>query len=582
MNQQQPFYVGLCMAGAVSAGAYTAGVIDFLIEALENWETNRGKPGVPNHRVKIPVIGGASAGGMTGIITASAINHAIKPVSKIDPTDFFKSHPENKFWHSWVDMIDKDMFPHLLKNNDISKGHILSLFNSSFIDAIAERALQVSSEPRIDRQYFEKNLKLFTTLTSLRGLSYNVDFLGVNQDPDKYCISRHNDYVTFEVNTTQYKNDGWIPLDFTDRESVKLAKDAAMATGAFPVGLRSREVSRKIEYMNDNAWLRDITSISPVKHDPYVALNVDGGVINNEPFEKVRDVLISLTGQGPAQFNSYNHFTSTVLMIDPFPSEPPLYNDSDKLVHVVGSTLSALINQVRVKPQYLEDAMASDKSGQFLITPSRTVPRMDGLAAEKQVGSRAIACGAFEGFSGFLHKEFRIHDYFLGRANCEKFLRDHFTVPADSTNLVVQGYAHLSEDEKIKYYSISDKKKSVPIIPVISTRTAHKYMPVFSSGTDWPIRLEEEIDRFKDPAQDRIYSMIMNLAEYSWWMHGFLAIGTWAVLKRRIARVALNMIKQSLANHQLLKSKDFKPQQRKQQPGTVKEAAVVETTKVPV
>ena len=53
------FYIGLCMAGAVSAGAYTAGVIDFLLEALENWEKHRGKKGVPNHLVKIPVMGGA-------------------------------------------------------------------------------------------------------------------------------------------------------------------------------------------------------------------------------------------------------------------------------------------------------------------------------------------------------------------------------------------------------------------------------------------------------------------------------------------------------------------------------------------
>mgnify|MGYP003342307022 CR=1 FL=1 len=30
-----PFKIGLVMAGAVSAGAYTAGVLDFLLEALE-------------------------------------------------------------------------------------------------------------------------------------------------------------------------------------------------------------------------------------------------------------------------------------------------------------------------------------------------------------------------------------------------------------------------------------------------------------------------------------------------------------------------------------------------------------------
>ena len=33
----KPFRIGVNMAGAVSAGAYTAGVLDFLIEALDTW-----------------------------------------------------------------------------------------------------------------------------------------------------------------------------------------------------------------------------------------------------------------------------------------------------------------------------------------------------------------------------------------------------------------------------------------------------------------------------------------------------------------------------------------------------------------
>ena len=50
------FRIGLCMAGAVSAGAYTAGVMDYLLEALEEWEKRKGQPGVPTHKVAIPVM----------------------------------------------------------------------------------------------------------------------------------------------------------------------------------------------------------------------------------------------------------------------------------------------------------------------------------------------------------------------------------------------------------------------------------------------------------------------------------------------------------------------------------------------
>ena len=89
------FYVGLCMAGAVSAGAYTAGVTDYLIEALQKWQKRKdaGLPNTPSHKIVIPVMAGASAGGMTTMITAAALSNAIIPVSK--PTsNLLADHPE--------------------------------------------------------------------------------------------------------------------------------------------------------------------------------------------------------------------------------------------------------------------------------------------------------------------------------------------------------------------------------------------------------------------------------------------------------------------------------------------------------
>ncbi|MEZ4919659.1 MAG: hypothetical protein R2792_11215 [Saprospiraceae bacterium] len=57
--------LGLTMAGAVSAGAYTAGVVDYLLETLQKWEDERNKnlenpdnfnPEIPMHRVQICVM----------------------------------------------------------------------------------------------------------------------------------------------------------------------------------------------------------------------------------------------------------------------------------------------------------------------------------------------------------------------------------------------------------------------------------------------------------------------------------------------------------------------------------------------
>ena len=40
-QQSHTFHLGIAMAGAVSAGAYTAGVLDYLFETLERWEKEK-------------------------------------------------------------------------------------------------------------------------------------------------------------------------------------------------------------------------------------------------------------------------------------------------------------------------------------------------------------------------------------------------------------------------------------------------------------------------------------------------------------------------------------------------------------
>jgi predicted acylesterase/phospholipase RssA len=69
------FEIALCLAGAVSAGAYTAGVLDFLVEALETrYQAEADNlPDTPPHNAVIRVITGASAGAITAAIAGSAL-----------------------------------------------------------------------------------------------------------------------------------------------------------------------------------------------------------------------------------------------------------------------------------------------------------------------------------------------------------------------------------------------------------------------------------------------------------------------------------------------------------------------------
>ena len=129
-----------------------------------------------------------------------------------------------------------------------------------------------------------------------------------------------------------------MPLNFRTGINAQVAVDAALATGAFPVGFKARKVTRSKEVVNNNPLFDGkMLQAIQINTDPYQSLNVDGGMINNEPFDKVREVLSAACGQAhPALYNNYNTFNSTVLMIAPFPSTKPVdIKLFDKLMHFV-------------------------------------------------------------------------------------------------------------------------------------------------------------------------------------------------------------------------------------------------------
>ena len=80
-GEPREFRIGLVMAGAISAGAYTAGVMDFLLEALEAWEAaKRADPtSVPSHAARIRALSGASAGAMVSAITVRSLATRVTP-----------------------------------------------------------------------------------------------------------------------------------------------------------------------------------------------------------------------------------------------------------------------------------------------------------------------------------------------------------------------------------------------------------------------------------------------------------------------------------------------------------------------
>jgi hypothetical protein len=193
--------------------------------------------------------------------------------------------------------------------------------------------------------------------------------------------------------------------------------------------------------------------------------------------------------------------------------------------------------------------MDSDCAGQFLIDPSRTIIKPDGEKFTIQ-GERAIACGALGGFSGFLNKEFRVHDYFLGRHNCKIFLKEYFTIPDDAKNanpIFSAGYEGITSD---KYRA---KDGSWQIIPIVDDDVDYNF-PVlnFTNSKSWPKQHWEVINKYNDPLKKRCAAIIMNLVKYKPLVRVFLWIGTRILLRGMIAKAAMKTVKEELTAWDLL------------------------------
>ncbi len=564
MSETQPsFEIGLVLAGAISAGAYTGGVIDFLMEALGEWERLRAQEdakqgnhtdeasliAVARHRVRLRCVTGASAGGMTGGMMLGAVANRSGPVTS-DPG----GESGNPLFDSWVQFIDIES---LLGAADLAAqpdGFPRSLLDASPLDEIARRALRMPSVVS-PPPYLADPFHVQMTVTNLRGVPYRMSF-----DNARFYheMLQHGDFLHFAfanqfpagMEEVPYRLP-WSELGSGKREhELTLLRQAALATGAFPVGLAPRllghrqggdqdlyserrwRVRRAFDDRQpsaDQPWdtldskTREYLSERPVswwkwqkvpcqwpapRPNPYEFLCVDGGVINNEPLELARRVLTR--GNRETLASDGINTDRAMILIDPFPGgeqfAPGDYAPNDDLLHVLPTLFGAMIHQLRFKPEELITAMQDDYFSRFVIAPSRTVAN-----GGEVNGDRAIACGALGGFSGFFAREFRVHDYFLGRKNCRNFLLKHFALPADN-KLFDQQYREQTRAEG----KTVDKKgiECLPIIPLYGTAAD----PRIGDELIWPkissdrlAKIERWLARRYDGVSDRaINSLIAN------------------------------------------------------------------------
>lgn len=539
------------MAGAVSAGAYTGGVMDYLLETLDLWEKakqrNRalGKDhpdydhSIPMHDIEIDVMSGASAGGITAALTMLNFADAdYRPVNKDNPDG-----KDNRYYQSWVEMADDEKsntLEKMLKSDDLKKGDIPnSLLNAKALEEIAQKAIKVDN-PKEYPSYVSEDLDVIMTSTNLRGVNFRVGFKGNYKNAP--IITNHGGYFRYRLENHRHKpgipvgNDTYFVLSLNNKNHLKRLQTAALSTAAFPVGLPSREIEMETEYIQRYKKhifgdRKGITTILP--EEPLYKFNsVDGGLINNEPFG-VGIKILAQKNSSKRELASAKKMLKkalddryAVIMIDPLPSsESKLEYTHSKpnLKTVALGMLGTLRNQVMFNQDGIFDALDVDNYTNFLIEPVRK-ENQDGKWVRTK--NSDLASSPFHAFSGFIDRSFRHHDFHLGRLNCQDFLRYYLTIPAEQIKDKLGVEPHDEAFDRFFIYESGDETnggKLFPIIPdirVLKARTGEVDTATYGPDATlaypkFPTITEEYFNKkYEKAIRNRIISFIDTYPNY--------------------------------------------------------------------
>ncbi len=380
------FEFGLVLAGAVSAGAYTAGFIDFLVEALDQYHEEAGKlPGGAPHKVVLKVLSGTSGGGMVAAQMGRALKFDFPHVS---PATDPETAGKNLFYSSWVKDIDIDRFLDTkdLKDHERAVANApegssdtktyRSILNTKQIDNLAAQACEYGSAksgvslPLKQRDWVADPLDLYLTFFNMRGVPY---FLKYGKDRSGRDLGqtfrKHDDFIHIQLYQGALPSEDSLAKDVIafDMGPEPINADYAtfaVATGAFPLALRAVTLTRPFRHYlyrpvvvtkeiteKDGKRLPepayDLSVQAPLLNKSilygagvyednidkidYSFIAVDGGTAHVEPLELARTNMAGLIGRNPRDSKTAHR---AVVLVAPLHN--PVDNDG---IDFTGETL---------------------------------------------------------------------------------------------------------------------------------------------------------------------------------------------------------------------------------------------------
>ena len=514
------FELGMVLGGTVSAGAYTAGVVDFLIEALDAWQAAKhDRPGdatVPSWDTRINVVTGTSGGGVIAALMGRALSWHFPHVRGDSSTAQRRLNPLYEVWVNQLDIAD------MLDLSDLKGDHasLVSLLNPKPLERARDLIVHYEQHFNVtqpaQRLYLANPLPLFLTLTNLRGVPYSMDMGG---GLSQHYVA-HADHVRIAAYT--WGTPGTLrPDEFgacltmgTDPGYLPWATYAefALGTSAFPVGFPTRVLQRPVSHYNYRPVVlpgsgerrHEVRAMVPdwseqADHNPsgtYHFLVADGGMTNNEPIELARSELAGCIGHNPRQGDVAKR---AVLLVDPFAEVPTLGPDAKgPLFKELGAMMGTWKEQSRYDSR---DIMLANDEGcfsRFMITAQRP-----GAGA----GGKSIATACAGAFGGFLCRAFRHHDFLLGRRNAQAYLRDKLVLPLE--NPLFTAWRGQATAAQLAQWTVMDGgHPSLPIIPLMGACAIDEPLPTY------PVDAFNVNDReFQDLLSDRIKAVLRQLTD---------------------------------------------------------------------
>lgn len=266
--------LAITVSGAVSLGSYEAGVAFEVLDALAQHNQWANANNLPDERIEIDVLTGASSGGMTVAMIGQRLLY--DGLSMSQPYD-------NPLYNAWVAAVDivgllargpKEDVTHSVLSSDfvigISKTYLTGRYKNQPPPPPAPQPHPALSS--------DHKLQLGLSLSNLNGVDYYRSTLSGGQ----FIYTRHEDQFVREIDQTADDHElFWDTI-----------RAAAVACGAFPVALRVQDLVRNIEEYTSRWLVRTVWGGQASTTFTYT----DGAVFQNEPLGMAKNLVEQIPG----------------------------------------------------------------------------------------------------------------------------------------------------------------------------------------------------------------------------------------------------------------------------------------------